>query len=117
MVFPDETFHISVVALGQRNGTVPAEVVSTTDTGNLLGSQYSQKTSTTCTTLTYTVFSQSFNTYLKLYADGPCSTFSEKLNILLDIKEDCPPGFELSKSECSCICDKRIAKYILTNAI
>ena len=112
-VFSGETFHISVVALGQRNGTVPAEVVSTTDTGNLLGSQYSQKTSTTCTKLTYTVFPQSFSMYLKLYADGPCSTFGKILNILLDIKEDCPPGFEfeVSSFEVSCICDQRIAKY------
>ena len=85
-VFSGETFHISVVALGQRNGTVPADVISTTDTGNLLGSQYSQKTSTTCTKLTYTVFPQSFSMYLKLYADGPCSTFGKILNILLDIK-------------------------------
>ena len=56
-VYPGETFYVSVVAVGQRNGTVPANVRSHlishrfTSAGNLHPTQYFQKTSNTCTIL------------------------------------------------------------------
>jgi len=56
--YPGETFQASVVALGQRNGTVPSTVRSTIyhGLGDLLDHQYHQQTSGTCTKLNYTVF-------------------------------------------------------------
>ena len=77
-VYPGETFQISVVSTGQRNGIVPAAVKSHIGKGRLLSSRYVQKTTKTCTTLNYTVFSLQNGT-LELYADGPCSTFGDKV--------------------------------------
>ena len=118
-VHPGETFHVSVVAVGQRNGTVPIAVrghltnkyYSTTPIGNLHPLQYAQATVNTCTTLNYTVFSLLGNVELKLYADGPCSTFGSELNLKLDVNQTCPPGFNLSERERSCVCNERLAKY------
>ena len=118
-VHPGETFHVSVVAVGQRNGTVPIRVrghltykyYSSTPIGNLHPLQYSQATFNTCTILNYTLFSLLGNVELKLYADGPCSTFGNELNLTLNVNQTCPPGFKLSEIERSCVCNQRLAEY------
>ena len=121
-VHPGETFHVSLVAVGQRNGTVPTRVrgrlrhSSTTihpftAIGNLHPLQYLQATFNNCTVLNYTVFSLVDNPVLELHADGPCSTFSNILTIYLDIDHTCPPGFNRSEMERSCVCNQRLAKY------
>ena len=109
-MYPGETFQVSVVCMGQRNGIVPAQVKSSMDTGTLLSSQYVQQTTKTCTTLNYTVFSQE-NVSLKLYAYGPCSTFGRELALHLNINQTCPPGFSISYEEHSCVCDQTLQKY------
>ena len=108
--YPGETFQVSVVSLGQRNGIVPAAVRSHIRRGRLLSSQYVQQTNKLCTTLTYTVFSQQ-NVELDLYADSPCSTFGDRLHLQLNINQTCPPGFNISQDECACICDQVLQKY------
>ena len=122
-VYPGETFHVSVVAVGQRNGVVPAKVRSrltsenyhprSTPIGNLDPLQYLQATFSTCTILDYTVFSLLDDDFLKieLYADGPCSTFGNELRLILDVNQTCPPGFYLSEMERSCVCNQRLAEY------
>ena len=120
-VYPGETFRVSVVAVGQRNGTVAAAVRSRTlsnavyniqmESGELRRFQYLQQTNNTCTTLNYTVFSLSSLVTLVLYADGPCSTFSDKLEFNLNMYWKCPPGFRLSQSASSCVCEQRLEKY------
>ena len=109
-IHPGETFQVSVVSTGQRNGTVPAQVRSQISTGRLLGFQYIQQTSKRCTRLSYTVFSLQ-NAILQLYADGPCSTFGDKLVFKLNINETCPPGFNINQEEKSCVCDHTLQKY------
>jgi len=120
-VYPGETFQISVAAVGQRNGIAPTTVRGhlmgggiwshTTHIGNLFPLQYAQLTSnTTCTILNYTVFAL-FSIYLQLHTDGPCSEFGNQLNLRLDVNETCPPGFNLSVNERSCVCNKRLTKY------
>ena len=104
--YPGETFQFSVVGVGQRNGTVPAAVRGTLNPGY----EYFQKTNSTCTSLNNTVFSLDKVT-IKLYADGPCSTFSGMLNLVLTINQNCPPGFIISESERSCICEQRLSTY------
>ena len=43
-IYPGETFTVSVVAVGQRNGRVPAAILSHMDRGKLfLSSQYIQR--------------------------------------------------------------------------
>ena len=120
-VHPGETFQISMVVVGQRNGTAPATVrgrltssswwYSYTTTGNLHPLQYHQATLSTCTSLNYTVFSLLDSVVLELYADGPCSTFSNVLVLTLDVNQTCPPGFNRSEIEQSCVCNQRLAKY------
>ena len=101
-----ESYQVSVVAVGQREGIVPANVTSV-DECNLLCSQTIQKTYKTCTTLNYTVFSHHSVT-LELYADGPCSTFGDKLVLELNGTQSCPASLENSSM---CICDQAHKKY------
>ena len=110
LVYPGETFSFSVVGVGQRNGTVSAAVKGSINTGNLLGTQYLQHTKNTCTTLKYTVFLL-YSGDLELYAEGPCLGFSSALNIYLTIHQNCPPGFSISLSARSCVCEQRLARY------
>ena len=113
-VYPGETFHVSVVAVGQRNGTVPSSVRSLFTEGHLQGFQYIQTTNSTCTKLSYTVFppqGYNYSVTIKLYADGPCTTFSDELVLQLDINQTCPSGFNLSSAESSCVCEQRLEGY------
>ena len=109
-VYPGDTFTVSVVAVGQRNGTVPAVVRSTINNGKLLDSQYRQQANTICTTLSYTVHSLEA-TKLELIADGPCSTFGDKLSITFTMYYHCPPGFKISESARACVCEPRLVHY------
>ena len=122
-VHPGETICVSVVAVGQRNGVVPAKVRSrltsesyhprSSPIGNLDPLQYLQETFNTCTILDYTVFSllDDDSLSIEMYADGPCSTFGNELMLILDVNQTCPPGFNLSEIEQSCVCNQRLAKY------
>ena len=94
-VYPGETFQVSVVTVGQRDGIVPAAVRSHTDKGKLASSQYIQQTTKVCTKLNYTVFSRE-DVSLELYPEGPCSTVSAKLLLNLSISQSCPPGVRLN---------------------
>ena len=59
-VYPGETIQVSVVAVGQRHGTVPSRVVSIIDQdsnrGYLPDCQHLQQVNNMCTKLNYTVF-------------------------------------------------------------
>ena len=107
-IYPGETFQVSVAAVGQRDGIVPAAVGSHMDRGRLSTFQYVQQTTKTCTMLNYTVFSKEDVT-IELYPNGPCSTRSDKLSLQLKITQSCPPGFSLDKT--SCICEQTLQKY------
>ena len=109
-VYPGETFQLSVVTVGQRDGVVPSAVRSHTDKGRLASSQYIQQTTKMCIKLNYTVFSQE-DVSLEFYPEGPCSTVSEKLLLKLSIHQSCPLGFRLDNSSMSCICDPLLQKY------
>ena len=119
-VYPGETFQVSVVAVRQRDGTVSSTVRSNIMTNsidsrpvNLLDYQYLQETNNTCTKLNYTVFSLSQKVRLKLYPEGsPCSNNADRLlTILVDINQTCLPGFKMSDSSRSCVCEPRLAHY------
>ena len=73
-VYPGETFQVSVVAVGQRHGTVPTTVRSNiytqTRASDLLYSQYVQKVNRTCTKLNLTVFSLSPSMKVELRVDN-----------------------------------------------
>ena len=107
-IYPGETFQVSVAAVGQRDGIVPAAVGSHMDQGRLSTFQYVQQTTKTCNMLNYTVFSKE-DVSIELYPNGPCSTRSDKLSLQLKITQSCPPGFSLDKT--SCICEQTLQKY------
>ena len=116
--YPGETFQVSVVAVGQRNGAVPSTVrsITTKDQGNLQDYQYLRKTNT-CTKLNYTVFSLSRHVSVDLHAEcGPCLKFGNvhELSIKLTLNQTCPPGFHMSEIARSCVCEPRLARYIGT---
>ena len=124
-VYPGEIFQVSVVAVGQRNGTVPSRVISTIDNiqyrGSLRDSQNLQQANSTCTKLNYTMLSLSQFVEIDFYAESsPCVTFGGvyKLSISVYIHQSCPPGFNISQSEKSCVCEPKLAKYCsITNGV
>ena len=128
-VYPGETFHVSVVAVGQRNGTVSSKVISNiqegVSPGHLSDSQYLQKTKITCTQLNYTVFSLSQFVSMRLYAaHSPCSSligYKYRPIISVKLNQTCPPGFNISMSKQSCVCDPKLQNYtnscIITNGL
>ena len=112
-VYPGEMFQVSVVAVGQRDGTVPSRVISTVEDTNPLDSQYwLQQATNTCTTFNYSVFSLSQSVAINLYPEGsPCSTSRDKLQIEVTLFQNCPPGFNISESARSCACESKLQRY------
>ena len=119
-VYPGELFQLSVptVTVGQRRGTVFSTVRSTTSSidsrpVHLLDYQYLQYTNNTCTKLYYTVFTLSQKVFIKLHAEGsPCSKYDDgALYFSLTINQTCPPGFDISTSAKSCVCEPRLEQY------
>ena len=119
-VYLGETFQVSVVAVGQRDGTVPSRVISTIDNiqfpgTNLQGSQNLQQANNTCTKLNYTLLSPSQIQQVDIQlntAESPCSKLCEfTLDISVSLYQTCPPGFSFSESAKSCVCEPRLAQY------
>ena len=116
-VYPGEMFQVSVVAVGQRNGTVSSEViinlVKSVNQDHLSDSQYLQKTNNTCTKLNYTVFSLSQIALIGLCAaHGPCLCYDDyTVLISVNLNQTCPPGFNLSNSTQSCVCEPKLQRY------
>ena len=110
-VYLGEMFQVSVVAVGQRDGTVPSRVISTVEDTSLLDSN------NTCTTFNYRVFSLSQSVAINLYPEGsPCSTSQDKLQIEVALSQNCPPGFNISESAKSCVCEPRLSSTQYTNS-
>ena len=80
---------------------------------NLPNYQYLQRTNNTCTKLNYTVFSLSPSVLLKLHPEHSlCSKYSVgRLSLSVNINQTCPPGFNISMSARSCVCEPRLAQY------
>ena len=123
-VYPGETFQVSVVAGGQRNGTVPTGVRSTPinyvqkHKSDIHHSQYIQQVNNTCTKLNYTVFSLSQSMKIGLRADNSlyvqsfqCFSREYELYVRVNIAHTCPPGFNISEPEKLCVCEQRLAEY------
>ena len=81
---------------------------------NLLHSQYQlQQANSTCTTFTYAVLSLSQYVWIELHTESsPCDS---QLDICVNLNQTCPPGFSMSISEKSCVCEPRIAQYTGTH--
>ena len=97
-VHPGEMFQISVVAVGQRDGSVSSTVRSTATIDaidfhqvNLLDYQYLQQTNNTCTKLNYTVFSLSQEVNIELHPEGSsCFKYNGGLLTFIELKSGLP---------------------------
>ena len=116
-VYPGATLRVSVIAKGQRNGTVSAVIKSDHTQGSVRinALQTAQSIPAECTSLMYTIFSllTEDEVEFSLYAEGPCPQKQSYYFLHLKILE-CPPGFELSKVKQSCVCDSRLQPYTTT---
>ena len=116
-VFPGGMVEVFVVALGQRNGTVPALVQAEVAEGKDQQAQIarleaSQPIKNTCSSLKYTVLTAAENSTvtIQMYPrDGPCPLFVRNVSIVAEILL-CPVGFEFSESEQACVCDNRLVE-------
>ena len=114
-LFPGETFSIPVVAVGERDGPVPATVHAEVSEGIKIGElEGTQTTSSSCTNLQYTALAENIDRWnkanLSLYAAEPCSDFGFALQLSLTFLT-CPDGFSLSTVEGNCVCDKRLQTF------
>ena len=116
-VFPGGIIQVSVVALGQRNGTVPALVQADVVTEKepltqIARLEASQPIRNTCSGLRYTVLAGAENNSvtIQIYPrDGPCQRSVGNVSIVAEILP-CPVGFEFSQSEQACVCDNRLVE-------
>ena len=112
-IYPGQTFNIIVATVGQENGTVPSSVVASfglESTASVDMGQVSQTTAATCTSLTYTIFSQNKNENLSLATAGKCPYITQNLQLKLILRH-CPRGFELSGNPAQCRCQERLLEY------
>ena len=116
-VFPGGIVVVPVVALGQRNGTVPALVQAEVAAGKDRRAQIarleaSQPIGNTCSSIKYTVLAGAENSTVKIEVyprDGPCPPSVRNVSIVAEILP-CPVGFEFSQSEQACVCDNRLVE-------
>ena len=112
-IYPGQTFKVAVAAVGQENGTVPSSVIASfglESTASVNMGQVSQTTAATCTSLTYTIFSQNKDEKLKLAVVEKCPYITQSLYLKISILQ-CPRGFELSGSPAQCKCQERLLEY------
>ena len=112
-VYPGQTVGVSLVAVGQRNGTVPSTITSqyvSDDGATFRDFQSTQTSNPTCTELYYTIFSQRETEVIQLYAEGTCGAEGIPLSVNV-ILLDCPIGFTLNSSTNQCVCDERLQRY------
>ena len=112
--YPGETFNISVVVVGQCDGTVPGEIFanfqSATNRSSLIHYEYVQViNSTKCSQLNYTVFSVALQETLVLTTQQTETYFFAPY---VDVKlQKCPLGFTLTHSPYHCDCVDILAEH------
>ena len=111
-LYPGQTVGVSLVAVGQRNGTVPSTITAqyvSDDGATFRDFQSTQTSNPTCTELYYTIFSQKETEVIKLYVEGTCGAEGIPLSVNV-ILLDCPIGFTLNSSN-QCVCDEQLQRY------
>ena len=112
-VFPGEPFNISVVAVGQMNGTVPA-VVEASLSGNdsrdhILSGTTVGKSGQSCQNMTLAVGSNSSSSvFFCLSVQPPRWKYEVFPQVEVQI-EKCPHGFSRNNSSKICTCDENLS--------
>ncbi len=112
-VYPGASLQVTVVALGQRNGTVPATVLVLATGLAIEELENTQGISNECNNLSYTIYAEPGNSSLDLYTEGACLTQGIGLTIDIEVLS-CAPGFvmtAIAKGKVACTCDTRLTRY------
>ena len=121
-VYPGERFAVkNIVAVGQRDGTVPASILSFYGNGDdkeRFGAFETVQTSSgKCSDYHYTIFTLESSKFVSetvyLYPRGPCPMLGEYplvFSVQIQIRP-CPWGFALSPTTGGCVCDDRLKTY------
>ena len=117
-VMKGEAFNVSVVAVNQVNKTINASLFSYTAStkGHLGNAQYLKNVSTSCTSLTFNVYSPlNLTDSVIVYAQGPCRGMGISPGIVKVVFKECacPIGFEQvkwSNFSCDCKCHQEVEK-------
>jgi len=116
--FPGQDFTISVVAVGQRDGTVPAVIHAKTKgtTAKMSEFQESQQTSRHCTDITYTVFSNKTLEVIQLSVTSvqQVMSFTTALRTPQEVLVYlllCPLGFTLMRDRPKCDCTPLLLRH------
>ena len=116
-VLPGQTLTISVVTVGQRNGSAPSVIQGYLSdmTGQVLlaNSEVYQHSNRGCSNLSYTMFSSKVKAFLLILSViNPCSLITAPVHIAYDVTFlPCPTGFTLSNDTGGCTCEERLQKY------
>ena len=100
-VFSGEQFGLSLVAVGQRNGIVPAVILAHSDPPS---NQSVQTAGVKCSMLYYTLSTAVSHVKLILHPESICNDDSNAVSVSTYIKP-CPPGFKQDEDTKSCTCE------------
>ena len=114
-VYRGQLFQISLVAVGQRNGTAPAvinaAIMFPNDKEAHLGkSQDTQTVHQSCTLIDYSVFSNSDVEDIQVSVEGPGKLYGYKITLRV-IFLPCPPGFNYTTTSPGCDCNSFLSKH------
>ena len=117
-VYPGGTFMVSVVAVGQRDGTTSAIIYATYNpgfgkSGSISTNQGIQQAGKSCTNFTFTVQTDSSYSTIILIPDGNLIV-GNSLNLVIQVVVlPCPAGFILQNGVCICDPVQQLANYNL----
>ena len=107
-VFSGESFNISVVAIGQRDGVVPtvveAYLVGNNNNNTLTGNKVS-KTRKTCTNMTIAIGSNDSFAFFNLSVQDQSWKFTQYPQVKVNLAS-CPHGF--TKGTTKCVCNENL---------
>ena len=100
-VFSGEQFELSLVGVGQRNGTVPTVILAHSDPPS---NQSVQTVGAKCSMVYYTLSTTVSQVKIEIYPESVCKNYFSALSVSANIKA-CPPGFEQNRDTKSCTCE------------
>ena len=107
--FSGQQFPLRLVGIGERNGTVPAVILSETDPPESSNNgSMTQRATSICSELFYTITSDKPLVELMLYPESVCNKTSLHILIISINIKPCPPGFMLHDVTKVCVCDNTL---------
>ena len=104
-----QELNVSLVAIGQGRSIIPTDITALGKNIRFRHNQTLQITSQQCSSLQYSLYSNSDHGELELYPNGPCRDTGLAKAVVNVIFLPCPDGFRQRDEEC--VCDKRLEKY------